>query len=161
MYIKIIPLFLLLISCGRIEYVYKDKINSKNELYGKTTILLSGVDIPFFFSKTIKYFGEDNKKIYLLKINTREEKIKRSVQSNQAVSKLDYKLFFVYELFSVEKKCLINRKEIISRFTFEPQAAGYNFGSDESLNILYETAANDSLQQFELYLSNIDIDSCQ
>ena len=151
---------LFVLSCSKIEFVYKNDIDTNKDIYNKTSVVISGIDIPSLYGHSLRYLGNDDKGLYLIKINIDEKKIKRSVQSNQAISKLDYKLFFKYELSNVEKQCVIYEKEIITRFTFEPQSSGYNFGSDESLDKQYETSARDSLQQFINYLSGIDLNYC-
>ncbi len=162
MYFKVclIFIFLFVLSCSKIEFVYKNDIDTNKDIYNKTSVVISGIDIPSLYGHSLRYLGNDDKGLYLIKINIDEKKIKRSVQSNQAISKLDYKLFFKYELSNVEKQCVIYEKEIITRFTFEPQSSGYNFGSDESLDKQYETSARDSLQQFINYLSGIDLNYC-
>ena len=139
MYFKVclIFIFLFVLSCSKIEFVYKNDIDTNKDIYNKTSVVISGIDIPSLYGHSLRYLGNDDKGLYLIKINIDEKKIKRSVQSNQAISKLDYKLFFKYELSNVEKQCVIYEKEIITRFTFEPQSSGYNFylGSDTPNNI--------------------------
>jgi len=152
--------FLVLLSCNNLDFVYKDNINLTNPVYKKTSINLSGINIPSFYGLALRYLGQDKEKIYRLTIDINEEKIKRSVESNQAVSKLDYNLTFAYELVNIEKNCLVFEKDIPSSFTFEPRSSGYNFGSDQSLKDLYETAGKYNLQQFIGYISNTNLTNC-
>ncbi len=152
--------FLVLLSCNNLDFVYKDNINLTNPVYKKTSINLSGINIPSFYGLALRYLGKDKEKLYRLTIEINEEKIKRSVESNQAVSKLDYNLTFAYELVNIEKNCLVFEKDIPSSFTFEPRSSGYNFGSDQSLKDLYETAGKNNLQQFIGYISNTSLTNC-
>ncbi|MDC3131884.1 hypothetical protein OA492_03115 [Pelagibacteraceae bacterium] len=156
----IIPFFIVLTSCSNLDFILKEDVNLTSPTYKKTTIILSGVDIPSFYSQTLKYFGEYDENLYQLKIKINEEKIKKSVETNQAISKLEYKLTFNYELLNNKLNCIVYKKEIISRFTYEPKSSGYNFGSDQSLINFYEEAAYISLQEFIGYIYNMNLDLC-
>ena len=158
--ICLISFLLFVISCSGLEFVYNDDINLTNPLYKKTAIVLSGVEIKSFYGQNLKYFGKYEEKLYTLLIKIDEEKTKRSVKSNQAVSKLNYKLLFKYQLLNNEKSCVVYSKLLISRFTFEPRSEGYNFGSDQSLIDLYNQAGRNNLQQFINSVSGIDLESC-
>tara|TARA_B100000989_G_scaffold116402_1_gene85672 strand:- start:1780 stop:2280 length:501 start_codon:yes stop_codon:yes gene_type:complete len=156
----LISILLFIVSCSNLEFIYKDDINLGNPIYKKTSFALSGVEIPSFYGQNLRYFGEHVEELYKLMINIDEEKTKRSVKSNQAISKLDYKLIFNYQLLNNKKDCIIFTKELITRFTFEPRSDGYNFGSDQSLIDLYNQAGESNLQQFISSLSDVDIGYC-
>ena len=158
--INLIILLFFLTACNNLDFLYKNDIKIKNPLYQKTAFILSGVNIPSFYSQALKYLVSVEIKEYELTVSINEEKIKRAVQSNQAISKLDHKLTFEYVLLNVEKKCVVFKREIASRFTFEPRSSGYNFGSDESLNDLYKTAVEINLQQFIDKVLNEDLTVC-
>ena len=157
---NLIFILLFLSSCSNLEFVYKNDKSFSNPLYKKTSLDLSGLEIQSFYSQNLKYFGEYDEELYKLIINIDEEKIKRSVQSNQAVSKLDYKLMFKYQLLNNKRNCVVLNKKLITRFTFEPRSGGYNFGSDQSLVSLYNQAGEDNLQQFINSLINVNLESC-
>ena len=156
----VISILLFLVSCSNLEFIYNNDISVSNPIYKKTSFALSGVEIKSFYGQNLKYFGEYEEELYKLIININEEKTKRSVKSNQAVSKLDYKLIFNYELFNNKKNCIIFRRELITRFTFEPRSDGYNFGSDQSLIDLYNQAGESNLQRFISSLSDVDLEYC-
>ena len=156
----LISILLFLVSCSNIEFVYKNNLNLNNPIYKKTSFALSGLEIQSFYAQNLRYFGEYEEELYKLIIDIDEEKKKRSVKSNQAVSKLDYKLIFKYQLLNNKKNCIVYRKQLISRFTFEPRSAGYNFGSDQSLIDLYNKASGNNLQLFINSLSGVDLESC-
>ena len=153
--------FLLIASCSNLEFVYEDDINLTNPLYKKTSFVMSGLDMPSLYGNGLRYLGEAEEIFYKLQINIKEEKTKRSVQANQAVSKLDYKLIFDYELFNIKKNCVIFNKEIVSRFSFEPRSSGYNFSSDQSLKKLYQQSGKNNLLQLINYVTSIDINVCE
>ena len=93
----IILLVFSVASCSGIEFVYKEQENLTSPIYNKTVVNLSGKEIPFAQRYISRYIGNGSDKIYSLGISIAEEKIKRSVQSNQAVSKMDYNLeFFIH-----------------------------------------------------------------
>ena len=156
----LISILLFLVSCSNLEFVYEDNIKLSNPIYKKTSFALSGLEVQSFYAQNLKYFGEYEEELYKLMININEEKTKRSIKSNQAVSKLDYKLIFNYQLINNKKNCIVFTKELITRFTFEPRSDGYNFGSDQSLINLYNQAGESNLQQFINNLSDVDLGYC-
>jgi len=156
----LISILLFLVSCSNVEFVYKNNLNLNNPIYKKTSFALSGLEIQTFYAQNLKYFGEYEEELYKLIIDIDEEKKKRSVKSNQAVSKLDYKLIFKYQLLNNKKSCIVHSKQLISRFTFEPRSAGHNFGSDQSLIDLYNQAGRNNLQQFINSLSGVNLETC-
>tara|TARA_E500000178_G_scaffold298382_1_gene305541 strand:+ start:20 stop:520 length:501 start_codon:yes stop_codon:yes gene_type:complete len=162
MFLKIflISILLFLVSCSNLEFVYKNDLDLNNPLYKKTSFVISGLEIQSFYSQNLRYFGEYEEELYKLIIKIEEEKTKRSVKSNQAISKLDYKIIFNYQLLNNNKNCVVYSRQLISRFTFEPRSAGYNFGSDQSLINLYNRAGGNNLQQFINNLSDVNLESC-
>ena len=154
-------LFLLfLYSCSNIEFVYDGNYNYNIPLYNKTYVKFEGAENPSLYQYSSKYFGKDQEGAFELYIKINEEKTKRAVQTNQAVSKLDYKLTYSYELFSSANKCLIFKKTISSKFSIEPKSSGYNFGSDKSLERLYELAVKSNIQNFIDLVTIDDISKC-
>ncbi len=152
--------FFFLISCSEIEFTYKDFKNSKNPIYNKTTVYFTGVDFPALSRNSSRHIGSDNKNEYKLFINVEEEKTKRAVQNNQAVSKQDYKLVFTYSLVKFSNDCLVYKKTIISRFSYAPKSSGYNFGSDKSLDKKYELAAQNNIVEFVNSIPNKESLAC-
>jgi len=161
--IKIFCMFLIFIisSCNNLELIYKDKSNLLNPLYEKTDIQVSGVDLMFINSYTPMLFGDNKSKEFSLLINIEEKKTKRSVEKNQSTSNLRYELRFLYTLFFNEKNCITYEKEILSSFSIIPKSAGYNFGTDASLEKKYQLVVIDNLNQFISFLSGIDIYNCR
>ena len=158
---KIILLFvftILLQGCGGVEFVYNK--NTTNPIYNNVDYNFSGVEIPSIYQYATRYFGSSENPRYNLLIKISEQKTKRSVQSNQAVSKLDYDLSFNYNLSYRNKNCNAYKQEIVSRFSYTPKAEGYNFGSDQSLEKLYELAAKESVEKFIDLLSQANIKTC-
>lgn len=153
-------LFYFIVSCGGVEFVYKNDKNLINPLYKKTKIITSGKNLSFMNSYLPMFFGETNEHTYSLKININEKKTKRSVETNQATSNLRYELRFYYTLTSIKKDCITYEKEIISYFSIIPKSSGYNYGTDTSLEKKYELAVEDNINQFVSILSGINMDSC-
>lgn len=159
---KYINLFIVLFlySCGQVEFVYKDETEIQNPLYKKTEVLFTGKDISSLYKYSSIYFEEVTDYRFDLSININEEKTKRSVQTNQAVEKLDYRLTFKYNLFNRKENCTVYRENIISSFTFEPKSSGYNFGSDQSLKKQYELSVNSNFEKFINSIDNINLATC-
>ena len=153
-------LFYFVISCGGVEFIYKDEKNLTNPIYQKTKVITSGINLSFMNSYLPMLFGESNEHTYNLQININEKKTKRSVETNQATSNLRYELRFDYTLTSIKKDCLIYKKEIISYFSIIPKSSGYNYGTDTSLEKKYELVIKDNLNQFVSILSDISLDNC-
>ena len=153
-------LFCFVVSCGGVEFVYKNEKNPINPLYQKTKVITSGTNLSFMNSYLPMYFGESDEYAYNLLIDVNEKKTKRSVETNQATSNLRYELRFYYTLTSIKNDCVTFEKEIISYFSIIPKSSGYNYGTDTSLEKKYELAVSDNLNQFVSILSDINLDNC-
>ena len=147
-------------SCGEIDFVYNENKNLVNPLYQKTKINTSGLDINFMNSYLPMFFGQNKEDLYTLSIFIDEKKIKRSVETNQATSKLRYELKFVYTLILNEENCVSFKKELFSNFSIIPKSSGYNFGTDVSLEKKYELATTENLNRFISILPDLDMNSC-
>ena len=153
--------FFFLGSCSNVSFLYNESKNITNPLYGKVFVEISGKEISTLSQYIGKYFGSSNLPEFSLEIKISEEKKKISVQNNQAVSKQDHKLQFEYILKNKISACEIYKKTIISRFSYTPKSSGYNFGSDQSLEKMYELSASNNLQQFISILSDLDFSVCK
>ena len=155
--------FIILIfiySCDSIQFTYQDRLDLYNPIYNKTSVNIAGAQIAGVYKKTMKYFGNAEELKYKLFINIRENKIKKSVQKNQAISKLDYELIFSYNLFNVENNCIVYERDVTSRFTYTPKSSGHNFASDKSLERKYELAIENNFNEFTEFSSNANITEC-
>ena len=152
--------FLFITSCSNIEFVYNENSNVINPIYGKTKVNVSGADLVFINSYIPMLFGNYKSQNYDLQIVIEEKKTKRSIEANQAASNLRYELRFFYTLLSKKQECVLYEKEIVSYFTIIPKSAGYNYGTDSSLEKKYELAIIDNLNQFISFLTSVDINNC-
>ena len=151
---------MFIISCGDIDFVYKEDKNLINPLYEKTEFSTSGLDISFMSPYLLLVFGENKENRFNLSINIEESKTKRSVETNQAVSKLRYELKFVYALFLNEKSCVVFDKQLTSYFSIIPKSSGYNYGTDTSLEKKYQLAITENLNQFISLVKDKNLNSC-
>ena len=158
--IFLIIFFLVLASCSGLDFVYKSEDSYKTPLYNKTIYEFVGKEIPSIYRYASKYFGNGEEPKNKLTVFVEEVKIKRSVQTNQAVSKLDYELKFDFKLEDMSKKCVIYEKVTYSKFSYEPKASGYNFGSDKSLENMYDLATKESFRGFLDYVIGLDLSKC-
>ena len=152
---------LFVISCSGLEFTYNDDSNLINPLYEKTKVNKTGVDLTFIKSYIPMLFGKNKEDKFTLIINIEEKKVKRSVETNQATSNLRYELRFFYTLILNKKDCVTYNKEILSTFSILPKSAGYNYGTDTSLEKKYELAVTDNVNQFISLLSDAEISKCQ
>ena len=155
-----ITLFIFVISCGDIEFVYKENENLINPLYEKTKVSASGYNINFMNSYLPMFFGSNKDNLFNLSIEIEQNKTKSSVETNQAVSKLRYELKFIYTLGLIDKNCVTFNKELISYFSIIPKSSGYNYGTDSSLEKKYELAITENLNRFVSIITDKDLNSC-
>ena len=155
-----VVLFFFTTSCSNLEFIYNDNLNLINPLYERTNVVVSGVDLVFMNSYLPMFFCKNKNSDFNLLINIKEKKTKRSVETNQATSDLRYELRFFYTLFSNIEDCNIYEKENLSYSSIIPKSAGYNYGTDTSLEKKYELAIGDNLNQFVSILSDINLDIC-
>ena len=143
----------LIVSCKDINFTYKNNSNISNPIYNKSIVEIRGKEILNSYKYISEYFGGGENLEYELDIFIEEIQTKRSVKSNQAVSKVDYELVFTYKLKSLKEECIVNERSISSKFSYTPKSSGYNFGSDQSLKKLYNLATNDNLSQYVSFLN--------
>ena len=153
-------IFIFIISCGDIDFVYKEDKNLINPLYEKTEVSASGFNINFMNSYLPMFFGSNKDDHFNLSIKIEQNKTKSSVETNQAVSKLRYEIIFVYTLELNEKKCVTFEKELISYFSIIPKSSGYNYGTDSSLEKKYELTITENLNRFVSIILDKDLNSC-
>ena len=141
-------LFLFFIfSCSNIEFVLKDN-NQTNVLKDKTAIFIDKGTEEKFVSSLYSYIGNNKEYEYILKTKFVEKKENRIVKNNQVAEKIEYTLEVDYNLFYKTRECKIFNKKVISKFSFTPKSAGYNFGSDKSFDNLYGSAVDQNISTF-------------
>jgi len=155
-----VTIFIFIISCGDIDFVYKEDKNLINPLYEKTEVSSSGFNINFMNSYLPMFFGNNKDDHFNLSIKIEQNKTKSSVETNQAVSKLRYELIFIYTLVLNEKNCVTFNKELISYFSIIPKSSGYNYGTDSSLEKKYELAVTENLNRFVSIILEKNLNSC-
>ena len=155
-----VTIFIFILSCGDIDFVYKEDKNLINPLYEKTEVNSSGLNINFMSSYLPMFFGNNKDDHFNLSIKIEQNKTKSSVETNQAVSKLRYELIFIYTLVLNEKNCVTFNKELISYFSIIPKSSGYNYGTDSSLEKKYELAITENLNRFVSIIADTDLNNC-
>lgn len=145
-YIPFILLFLVF-SCSNVEFVLK-KNNQTNPLKENTFLLIDKNSDERFVRGLYSYFENSEKHEYILKTTFVETKENRIVKDNQVAEKIDYTLEINYELFYKTNECIIFNKIIVSKFSFTPKSAGYNFGSDRSFDRLYNSSIDQNINNF-------------
>ena len=134
-------------SCSDIEFVLKDS-NQTNPLKDNTTLLIDKNSEGRFVRGLYSYFGNNEKYDYILKTKFLEKKENRIVKNNQVAEKIEYTLEVNYDLFYKTSECKVYNKTIISKFSFTPKSAGYNFGSDKSFDKLYSSSIDQNINNF-------------
>ena len=161
-FFSILCLLFLVSSCGQVDFIYNNSIEGgTNPLKNKTIVQHSGLDIPILNKYISQYFGVSQQPKFKIYIASSEEKTKSSVETNQTISTLRYDLNFTYQLESISKNCLIFEREIQSNFSVTPKSAGFNFGSDKSLESKYELAVDENFKKLISYILNVDLNNCK
>jgi hypothetical protein len=140
-------LFFFIFSCSNIEFVLKDS-GPTNPLKNKTMLLVDKNSEEKFLRGLYSNFGNNEKYEYILKTTFLEKKENRIVKNNQVAEKIEYTLEINYNLFYKTRECKIYNKTIISKFSFTPKSAGYNFGSDRSFDKLYKSSVDQNINKF-------------
>ena len=143
----VFALLFFIFSCSNIEFVLKDS-DLKNPLINKTTLLVDKNVEERFLRGLYSNFGNNEKYEYILKTTFLEKKENRIVNNNQVAKKIEYTLEVNYDLFYKTSECKIYNKTIISKFSFTPKSAGYNFGSDRSFDKLYNSSVDKNINNF-------------
>ena len=140
-------LLFFIFSCSNIEFVIKDS-SITNPLKNKTLLLIDKNSDQRFVKGLYSYFGNNEKYEYILKTVFLEKKENRIIKNNQVAEKIEYALEVNYDLYYKTSECKIYNKTIISKFSFTPKSAGYNFGSDISFEKLYSSSVNQNIDSF-------------
>ena len=146
-YITISFMFFI-ISCSNVEFVLKDHHQNNNLLKNKVSLLVDKNTEEKFTEALHAFFGNSEQHDYILKTIFLEKKENRIVKNNQVAEKIDYTLEVNYELFYKTNECKVFIKKVISRFSFTPKSAGYNFGSDRSFDRLYNNSVSQNINNF-------------
>ena len=135
------------LSCSNIEFVIKEN-NNQDQLNGKTKLFFFGGQEEKFSREVYSFFGNTENHEYILETIFLEKKENRIVKNNQVAEKIEYTLEVDYSLFYKTSECKIFNKKVISKFSFTPKSAGYNFGSDKSFDKLYDSSVNQNINSF-------------
>ncbi len=158
--IGVLVLFFFVSSCNNISFVYKDNNTIKNPILNNTIVEVKGKDLPHLIKNVYEFVGFTNNPKYNLMIIVEEEKTKRSVEVNQAASKIDHVITLNYRLTNILLDCQVYEKIINTTFTFIPKSSGYNYGSDNSLETFYELSIKENLNEFVINVAKNSIDNC-
>ena len=131
-------------SCSNIEFTLKNT-KQTNPLKEKTLLFVDKNSDDKFVRSLYSYFGNTEKHEYILKTKFSEKKENRIIKNNQVAEKIEYTLEVVYDLFYKTSECKIFNKTIVSKFSFTPKSAGYNFGSDKSFDGLYSSGLEQNI----------------
>ena len=134
-------------SCSNIEFVLKES-NQTNPLRNKTALLTEKSSGEGFVRGLYSRFGNNETYEYILKTKFSENKENRVVKTNQVAEKIEYTIEVDYTVFYKTSECKIFNKKVISKFSFTPKSAGYNFGSDRSFDNLYSNSVDQNINKF-------------
>ncbi|MBI04306.1 MAG: hypothetical protein CMI96_00645 [Pelagibacteraceae bacterium] len=152
--------FFFLFSCSGFEFVLQDD-SEINLLKNKSSFVIKNKDDHDFKKQLIDNFGKSDEPEYEVNIEISEKETNIAVSNDQRTTKKKYEIVVQYSVFSIVKNCNIINVVNTSSFYFVPKAFGYNFGSDQSLERLYENAYNENIQDFTNHVyENLHAASC-
>ena len=147
-------------SCSSINFVYQNDKSLYNPIYKLTSYSFEGKELSSMYRFLPIYIGRSDSPKYSLKIKIIEDTTSKSVKKNQAITELGYKLTFEYSLEDIKNNCTLLDVKLFSRFSHAPKSSGYNFGSDQSLENLYELAVKDNIERFVDLISKEKFSEC-
>ena len=134
-------------ACSNIEFILKYD-EDENPLKNKTVLIIDKNMDDRYAKNLYSYFGSSEEHEYILKAKFLEKKENRIVKNNQVAEKIEYTLQIDYNLYYKTEECKVFDKTIISKFSFTPKSAGYNFGSDKSFDSLYSNSIDKNINNF-------------
>ena len=154
-------MFFFISSCSSINFVYQNDKSLYNPIYKLTSYSFEGKELSSMYRFLPIYIGRSDSPKYSLKIKIIEDTTRKSVKKNQAITELGYKLTFEYSLEDIKNNCTLLDVKLFSRFSHAPKSSGYNFGSDQSLQKLYELAVKSNLTQFIDSIKQENLNACK
>tara|TARA_Y100000590_G_C15170565_1_gene807186 strand:- start:39 stop:542 length:504 start_codon:yes stop_codon:yes gene_type:complete len=140
---KLLFFFVLFFSfgCSDLQFVYNtaDDVKIFN---GKTKISARGEDIDVISNYLIKKFNNvSGDPVYLVSVFSKKNVRTLVVDKDKTASKYEIGHEVNYDVENLENSCLIMRKTISTKTTYDSKSAGYSFGTDisakeESINNL-------------------------
>tara|TARA_B100001250_G_C19748880_1_gene766711 strand:- start:810 stop:1319 length:510 start_codon:yes stop_codon:yes gene_type:complete len=163
--LSIVLISFLLWGCSNFEFVYNSgNIKIKNSIKEKTIFSISGDDSDIISTYLNNQIGSPKKggASYLITVNSKKSVEGTVIEKDATASKINIEYNILYEFKNIKQNCLIIKKELKTKSTYDSKSAGYSFGSDVSEKETSTKIIKTNIDNFlnDLYLSKISL-SCK
>ena len=142
-------LFILIIGCSSLDFVYNTSFEITNKINKKTLISINGDNKDIINSYLFNKIGEaENNPIYALSIVSNSVIEATVIETDATASKFMIKHDLKYTLNDMSKNCITFEKNIITKNLFDAKSAGYSFGTDFAEKELSTQNLHSNIDQF-------------
>ena len=145
-------LLIIIASCSKFEFVH-DKALKINPLINKTSVQVTGDNIPILKTGLEEALGIPLNIIFELSVSSKEEIVNIVKELNMTASVIQINHSIVYNLKLINKNCIIVTKKISNSRKFDSKSEGYNFGSDLAKKTIQESLIKENLRQYLNYIT--------
>jgi len=145
----ITSLFVLLISCSGLDFVYNPSFQINNKMNKNTLLSISGDNKDIINSYLLSKIGEvGNNPIYALSIVSNGLIEATVIEIDATASKFMIKHDLKYTLNNMRKNCIIFEKNISTKNLYDAKSSGYSFGTDLAEKELSTKNLHSNIDQF-------------
>ena len=143
----ITSLFVLIISCSSLDFVYNTSFQIINKINENTLLSISGDNKDIINSYLLGRIGEaGSNPIYALSIVSNSVIEATVIETDATASKFMIKHDLKYTLNNISKNCIAFEKSILTKNLYDAKSAGYSFGTD-----LAEKELSAKIQHWNIY----------
>ena len=153
----ITSLFVLIISCSSLDFVYNTSFITTNNISENTLLSISGDNKDTINSYLLSKIGEaGNNPTHTLSIVSSGVIEATVVEIDATASKFMIKHDLKYTLNNISKNCIVFEKNILTTNLYDAKSAGYSFGTDLAEKELSTKNLHSNIDQFlsELSINN-------
>ena len=145
----IISLFVSIIGCSSLDFVYNNAFQITNKINENTLLSISGDNKDIINSYLLSKIGEaENNPTYALSIVSNGVIEAVVIGSDATASKFMIKHDLKYTLNNISENCIIFEKNILTKNLYDAKSAGYNFGTDLAEKELSTKNLHSNIDQF-------------
>ena len=145
----ITSLFVLIINCSGLDFVYNTSFQISNKINENTLLSISGDNKDIINSYLLSKIGEvKNNPTYSLSIVSSTLIEATVIKTDATASKFMIKHDLKYKLNNIDKNCIIFEKSILTNNLYDAKSAGYSFGTDLAEKELSTKTLHYNIDQF-------------
>ena len=145
----ITSLFVLIISCSSLDFVYNTSFEIINKINNRTLLSVSGDNKEIINSYLLGRIGEaEINPIYTLSIVSNSVIEATVIRTDATASKFMIKHDLKYTFNDMNKNCITFEKNILTKSLFDAKSAGYSFGTDLAEKELSIKNLHSNIDQF-------------